>query len=80
MTQEETKAKVDALLTKHYQETFSMRVATKLAILSLTKTIEALEAVLKHDKERYGIVSRGATIVISEHQAIKEILEKRLAK
>ena len=32
------------------------------AIQSVTYTIDSLEKVIQHDKERYGITSRGASI------------------
>ena len=68
--------KADDLMTAFYKETFSMRVATKLAILSLTKTIEAFEDLRGKRRFRVPCLVRH----IKKHQDIKEILEKRLAK
>ena len=50
----------------------------KCAILSTKNTIDALNAVVKHDKERYGITSRGATIELDEQTEILKELESRI--
>jgi desulfoferrodoxin (superoxide reductase-like protein) len=48
------------------------------AIQSVNHTINSLNAVIKHDKERYGITSRGASIQLDEQLELKKILEGRL--
>jgi hypothetical protein len=47
------------------------------AIQSVNHAINCLEAVIKHDKERYGITSRGASIQLDEQLELKKILEQR---
>lgn len=49
-----------------------------LAILSTKNTIDALNAVIRHDKERYGIISRGASIELGEQKEILKELESRI--
>ena len=48
------------------------------AILSVKHTIEILNNVITHDKERYGITCRGATIELEEQTELLTELESRL--
>lgn len=50
----------------------------KCAILSVKHTIEILNNVITHDKERYGITCRGATIELEEQTELLTELESRL--
>jgi hypothetical protein len=51
--------------------------AHECAIQSVNHAINCLEAVIQHDKERYGITSRGASIQLDEQLELKKILEQR---
>lgn len=80
-----TKEKADALVEKHYKKIMSflnerqkMINAVKCAILSVEHTIEVLNKILAHDKERYGITSRGATIELDEQTELLTELKNRL--
>ena len=55
-----------------------VHLALKCAILSVKHTIESLNNVITHDKERYGITCRGATIEIEEQTELLAELESRL--
>lgn len=55
-----------------------VHLALKSAILSVEHTIEILKNVITHDKERYGITCRGATIEIEEQTKLLKELESRL--
>ena len=51
--------------------------SVKCAIQSVNHTIDSLEKVIQHDKERYGITSRGASIQLDEQLELKKILEQK---
>ena len=65
------------LLCTSYQYT-KKQVCVNLAILSVKHTIEILNNVITHDKERYGITCRGATIELDEQTELLTELESRL--
>lgn len=65
------------LLCKSYQYP-KKQVCVNLAILSVKHTIEILNNVITHDKERYGITCRGATIELDEQTELLTELESRL--
>ena len=65
------------LLSKSYQ--YPKKVTCiQCAILSVKHTIEILNNVITHDKERYGITCRGATIELEEQTELLTELESRL--
>lgn len=91
MPREELNKIADELVEKHYcvitqedriypNEIIEVLtdVAVRSAIQSVNHTIEVLEKVIQHDKLRYGITCRGASIELDEQLELKKILEGRL--
>lgn len=92
MTQEETKARVDALIAnakEYIQKMYYAAIEEEeleiehqdfvhICILSTQNTIESLKRVIEHDKKRYGITCRGATIELDNELEILKELESRL--
>jgi len=64
-----TKEKADAILTKHYQETFSMRVALKHAIISTQNTIDVL---LRNIDDAY-FMGRTKQAIAEQEQILNEL-------
>jgi hypothetical protein len=55
--------------------TFNM--AVQCAIQSVNHAINCLEAVIQHDKERYGITRTGVSMQLDEQLELKKILEQK---
>lgn len=76
-----TKEKADELVKQFYYHEFDKvetHEATIHAINAVKHTLEILNNVITHDKERYGITCRGATIELEEQTELLAELESRL--
>jgi hypothetical protein len=51
-------------------------MAKELALIVIEGRIESSINILKHDKERYGITSRGSAIELHHLELIREEIEK----
>ncbi len=74
------KQEADAIIKQHKLATpiLNNYACIKHAIASTENTIKVLENIITHDKERYGIISRGATIEIDEQTELLNELKSRL--
>ena len=74
-----TREKADKLVEQFNQRYFDEdKEKVYHAINAVKHTIEILNNVITHDKERYGITCRGATIELEEQAELLIELESRL--
>lgn len=74
------KEKADNLI-KNIQKKYrwyKIDILNRIAIASVEHTIEVLNKILTHDKERYGITSRGVTIELDDQTELLTELKSRL--